>query len=168
MQHFIGQENIYHSKIAQQVLLELHNNHWCLFFFGRLQHWGQILSPWLGYIVDSGIGLSYRPISLYVAWRAGTTTLYQSRLYLPSQGLRIWLLVPISSDNRGYADNKDDRSQWTGLIQGKGAPYLTYGDLQFPLVLPRFNLLNTDCKLRGWVRSTVGREGYVRGGEVQI
>jgi hypothetical protein len=32
-----------------------------------------IVPDW-GNIVDSGLGLSYRPASLYVAWRAGTTT----------------------------------------------------------------------------------------------
>ncbi len=51
----------------------------------------QILSPWLRDIVDSRIGLSCCSPSAYVVWRAGTTTLFQSRLYHPSQGLRIWL-----------------------------------------------------------------------------
>ncbi len=39
--------------------------------------------------VDYGVGLSFRPASL-VAWQAGTTTLCHSRLYSPSQRLRIW------------------------------------------------------------------------------
>jgi hypothetical protein len=50
----------------------------------------QILSNWQGDIVDSGIGLLYRPASPYVARRAGTTTLWQSRLHLSCHGLRIW------------------------------------------------------------------------------
>jgi hypothetical protein len=43
--------------------------------------------PDWGDIVDSGIGLLTFCIGppAYVAWRAGTTTLCQSRLYTPSQ-----------------------------------------------------------------------------------
>jgi hypothetical protein len=53
----------------------------------------QIYSPWMGDIVDSGTGLSYRPASLFsLAWRAGTTTICRSQLYSPNQGLWIWLL----------------------------------------------------------------------------
>ncbi len=45
----------------------------------------QILRTWLEDIVDSGIGLSYRPASLCRTSR----TLCQSRLYPPNQGPRI-------------------------------------------------------------------------------
>ncbi len=45
--------------------------------------WGQILSPWLGDIVDSGIGLSYRPLVRQPYFRVD---------YSSSEGLRIWLL----------------------------------------------------------------------------
>ncbi len=53
----------------------------------------QIPSLWLVDIVDSGIGLSCRPalLILYIGWRASTKILCLSRLYPPSQGLRIWL-----------------------------------------------------------------------------
>ncbi len=51
----------------------------------------KFLVPELGDIVDSGIGLSYRPASLY--WRAGVTTLCRSQLYPPSQELWMWPLV---------------------------------------------------------------------------
>ncbi len=51
----------------------------------------QIHSLLLGNIVDSGIGLSYRPASLFVARRTSTSTLCRSQLYPPSQELRIWL-----------------------------------------------------------------------------
>ncbi len=52
---------------------------------------GQINSPWLGDIVDSGIGLSYRPSRLH--WLAGRyeSPTPESTIFL-SQGLRIWLL----------------------------------------------------------------------------
>ncbi len=43
----------------------------------------QILSPWLGDIVDSGLGLSYRHAIDYIGWRADMTTLCQRRLYPP-------------------------------------------------------------------------------------
>ncbi len=48
----------------------------------------KIHSPWMGDIVDSGIGLEYRAACLCnVAWWAGTTTLYN---FFPlSQGLWI-------------------------------------------------------------------------------
>ncbi len=63
---------------------------------------GQILSPWLGEIVDYGIGLSYRPVRLHIeGWRTYTTTLCYSRLYLP----KIWLLCPHSqycSETQAY------------------------------------------------------------------
>jgi hypothetical protein len=45
-------------------------------------YWSQILSPWLGDIADSGIGLSYRPACLCQSW-----------LYPSSQGLWTWLKV---------------------------------------------------------------------------
>jgi hypothetical protein len=45
----------------------------------------------MGFVVDYGIPLSYQPASL-CGQRADTITLCQSRLYPPSQGLRIWLL----------------------------------------------------------------------------
>ncbi len=56
---------------------------------------GKILSPWLGDIVDYGIGLSYRHARLH-RLAAGTTTLCQSQLYPPPlrQGLRIQQLCP--------------------------------------------------------------------------
>ncbi len=41
-------------------------------------------------VVERDLAQSCRTVPL--AWRAGTTTLCQSQLYLPSQGLRIWLL----------------------------------------------------------------------------
>ncbi len=47
----------------------------------RIDLWVQILSPWLGDIVDYGILMSYLLAS--VAWQAGTATLCQSRLYPP-------------------------------------------------------------------------------------
>ncbi len=54
--------------------------------------WGQIHRPRLGDIVDSDIGLSYRLVSIcFLAGRYDN--LCQSWLYLPSQGLRIWLLL---------------------------------------------------------------------------
>ncbi len=59
------------------------------------QSGSKILSPWVvGYtIVDSDIGLSYRPAAPgYMGWPASTTTLCQSRLHTPSQELRIWPL----------------------------------------------------------------------------
>ncbi len=61
----------------------------------------RILSSWLGDIIDSGIGFSYRPasslagrydnpiresISPPIVWRAGTTTLCQSRFYPSDRG----------------------------------------------------------------------------------
>jgi hypothetical protein len=55
---------------------------------GCVAHWircdmnrSQILSPWLGDLVDFGIGLLYRPARMRIGWRAGTTTLCQSQLY---------------------------------------------------------------------------------------
>ncbi len=69
---------------------------------------GQILSPWLGDIVDSGIGLSYRPASLCIAWRAGTTTLFQSRLNPPSQGIKIWLLRRWDG---GWGEGKNEKEK---------------------------------------------------------
>ncbi len=59
----------------------------------------QILSSWLGDIVDSGIGLSYTGPPAYVAWRASTTILWQSRLSSPPprQALRIRLLISSTS-----------------------------------------------------------------------
>jgi hypothetical protein len=57
---------------------------------------GQILSLSIGTKVDSGIGLSYLLASLYLARRrAATTTLCQSQLYPPRQGLRI---LPLTSN----------------------------------------------------------------------
>ncbi len=44
----------------------------------------QILSPWLGDIVDSGIELSYRPSRLHIGWRAGTITVG----YNPQSGIK--------------------------------------------------------------------------------
>ncbi len=56
----------------------------------ELGHWtrGQILSPWLGDLVDCGIGLSHRPARLQrLASRYGT--LCQSRLqYIPQSGTK--------------------------------------------------------------------------------
>jgi len=54
----------------------------------------QILIPWLGDKVDSGIGLSYRPARLHRLRLAGwyDNPMPESTLS-PSQGLRIWLLV---------------------------------------------------------------------------
>ncbi len=58
-----------------------------------LSLWDQILSPLLGDIVDYGIGLLYGP--------PGYIDRYESPIYLmplsiisPSQGLRIWPLIP--------------------------------------------------------------------------
>ncbi len=54
-------------------------------FFQNMRTSSQILSSWLGNIVDSGIGLSYWPARLHVGWQAGATTLCQcqGRLYPP-------------------------------------------------------------------------------------
>ncbi len=52
----------------------------------------QIHSPWMGDIVDSGIGLSYRPTSLRSLAGRYNNPLPESTLS-PSQGLWIWLLV---------------------------------------------------------------------------
>ncbi len=56
--------------IPVRKLLNLHNKNHGL---DRtvLSSCSQILSPWLGYIVDSDIRLSYRPAG-YIAWQAGT------------------------------------------------------------------------------------------------
>ncbi len=51
----------------------------------------KFLVPDWGYLVGSGIGLSYRRHTAYLAWRASATSQCQSQLYPPSQGLRIWL-----------------------------------------------------------------------------
>ncbi len=48
----------------------------------------KFLFPDWGDIVDSGIGLSYRPARLHIGWRAGRTTLCQSRLYIPQSGTK--------------------------------------------------------------------------------
>jgi hypothetical protein len=53
----------------------------------------ELIDPWLGHKVNSGIGSSYRPASPCIAWRGGTTTLCRSWLYLPSQDLWIRLLL---------------------------------------------------------------------------
>ncbi len=53
----------------------------------------QFIDPDWGYNVDPDTELSYRPAPAYVAWRAATTTLCQSRLFPPvRERLRIWPL----------------------------------------------------------------------------
>ncbi len=49
---------------------------------------GQILSPWLGDIIDSGMGLSYRPASLCSLAGRYDNPMSESTIS-PSQGLRI-------------------------------------------------------------------------------
>jgi hypothetical protein len=48
-----------------------------------------LVSDW-GDKADNGIGFR-TGLKGYIGWRAGTTTLCHSRLYPPSQRLRIWL-----------------------------------------------------------------------------
>ncbi len=50
----------------------------------------QILSPWLGDIVDSGIGLSYRPAIVHRLVGRYDNPKPESTIF-PSQGQRIWL-----------------------------------------------------------------------------
>ncbi len=52
----------------------------------------QIYKPWPGDIVDSGIGLTYRPASLCSLAGWYDNLQYADQLYLPSQELWIWLL----------------------------------------------------------------------------
>jgi hypothetical protein len=59
----------------------------------------QILSPWLGDVVDYGIGLSYRSARLHGLAENPTPELAIS----PIQGLRIWLQEPDPSQSeRGF------------------------------------------------------------------
>ncbi len=58
----------------------------------------KVIVPDWGNIVDSDIGLSYRPASLYAAWRAGTAPQSRSQLYPPNQGLWIWILFQLDAE----------------------------------------------------------------------
>ncbi len=64
-------------------------------FFWRWSSFGcliaKILSPWLGDIVDSGIGLSCRPASLCSLADRYDNPMPESTIS-PRQGLRVWLL----------------------------------------------------------------------------
>ncbi len=70
-------------------------------------------------IANSGIWLSYRPASL-CSMRAGTTTLCESRLHIPTvpiQGLRIWLPISVSIYGWGTISNKERKALGTMKVR---------------------------------------------------
>ncbi len=82
----------------------------CSRIFGHLlQYWkivqykprSQILNPWLGNIVHSDIGLTYRPAS-YGAWRAGTTES---------------TITPPPSCTKNFATDLKSTGSWDGIFK---------------------------------------------------
>ncbi len=88
IKHFMFSLRSFRLELLQADLNSLRriseaNSQWAELASSLLEPWGQILIPWLGGKVNYGIGLSYQPASLYVAWRAGTTTLCYEADFIP-------------------------------------------------------------------------------------
>ncbi len=74
---------------------------------------GPILSPRLEDKAGYGVGLSFRPASLYVAWRAGTRTRRHSRLHHPVWDYRIRSQM---SDKKFHFYKYENRLSWYNSI----------------------------------------------------
>ncbi len=108
---------------------------------GRSEPCSLILSLWLG-------GLS-RLWPAYVAWRAGTTTICQSRLYPPSQELRIW---PQISRNLQYKV-KSVKRRWILASQSRHRTnYWPSRVCEMVLCGCRSSLDNQSCHVKGFGR----------------
>ncbi len=68
---------------------------------------GQILSPWLGDIVDSDIGFSFQPASIFSLAELYDNPVCWSQLYPSSQGLRICLQVSVKTALRSSSTPRE-------------------------------------------------------------